>query len=458
MASTTFDKFELGLDRRRDRRVADANRMVVLDNAFVTNGRALRKRPGLQLFAQLEAGTAGLISALGKLNTFYSQGTITHSNTAFQANKVAHPTDIPDVNKVPYGTVYQGFIYAIVEYDNGTRFHHYLDSTSPTHIVDANCPHTRSVAKVAEKLFAIDGDTVAFCATGVARDWTTADDAGFLPTGNRAEGDSNAQIVAPFQKYLGVWMIDGIQLWAVDPDPQNHAFFQQAYSVGSRYPRAIARLATDTTFLTDVGVRSISISVFEQNMEDSDIGSPIDTLVRPEIAGSDPFSFYSQRFGQIWYVFTDHAWVYTYGKHSKITAWSRYAFPFEIEAAAELGGELYVRNGDNVYKLVDTQYTDDGEDISVLIELPYLDMGKPGIDKQFQAADFVGTGTYQVQWRHDPRDFTKITAPVDVVGDTYQGPLVPIECGGVKIAPVITHAANEAFQLDELTVWWEPNK
>jgi hypothetical protein len=88
-----FDRFDAGLDVRKGASVSDANRLRVLDNAYVTTGRTIRKRPGMRKVAILEPGTKGLRAAGGKLHTFYATGTITHAETLFVANKLAHPDD-----------------------------------------------------------------------------------------------------------------------------------------------------------------------------------------------------------------------------------------------------------------------------------------------------------------------------------------------------------------------------
>ena len=129
MSSITFDRFDGGLDVRRGASVSDANRLRVLENAYVTPGRGIQKRPCLSLVATLENGTKGLKAAGGKLNTFYSIGIIAHANPLFQANYVPHPTAATGVAKVHFVDVFLGFVYAAIEYADASLWHHYLDGT-----------------------------------------------------------------------------------------------------------------------------------------------------------------------------------------------------------------------------------------------------------------------------------------------------------------------------------------
>jgi len=67
MPSTiAFERFDYGLDLRKGPSTSDANRLRVLRNAYTTEGRTIRKRPGLTKIATLEAGTEGLFAGKGK--------------------------------------------------------------------------------------------------------------------------------------------------------------------------------------------------------------------------------------------------------------------------------------------------------------------------------------------------------------------------------------------------------
>ncbi len=123
--------------------MSDANRLRGLDNCYVTTGRTIRKRPGLTRVVNFEPGTKGLRAASGKLNTFYASGSITHADTRFLANKIAHPSlSSMEVDKIHYADSFNGYLYVSAQYLNGDIRHHYLDGTSPTHVTDVNCPHT----------------------------------------------------------------------------------------------------------------------------------------------------------------------------------------------------------------------------------------------------------------------------------------------------------------------------
>ncbi len=92
--SITFTDFGTGKDLRKNPSVSEASRLLQLLNGRVTTGKAIAGRPGTSVVADLETGTKGLIPALGKLQTFYHSGSISHANSLFNANKIIGSVDV----------------------------------------------------------------------------------------------------------------------------------------------------------------------------------------------------------------------------------------------------------------------------------------------------------------------------------------------------------------------------
>jgi hypothetical protein len=629
-----YDRFDLGLDVRQGKTVSDANRLRVLKNAHPTTGRFLRKRPCLKLVATLESGTVGLKGAGGKLNTFYATGSITHANSLFKANLVPHPDSntATEVASVHYCDAFLGYLYASIEYDDGTIWHHYLDANSSypsttdkssvltvsgnvvTHdgtttagalrvnyaappnaafyvefvptvaatntcvglgqladalnaqvgtatnsvayradgafrvsnstwatwatyttgdvigmalnkesggarqvafyknntwqgqynmpllewyvmlsmsvasgvvtlrtdasqftysppsgylplgdyrfVRDTNCPHSKSVVKAIQSLFGPKGENVRFCATDNARDWTTASDAGFLPVGVQAEGTTEPIGVGTRKEQLAVFFIDGVQIWNVDPDPTKMALASRVGGVGCRFPKTAKLVSGDLFFLSDYGFKSITVTEFETNLRDVDIGSPIDDLIRNQLgANDDPLAVYYQANGQYLVIFPTTAWCFTFSRSAKLAGWSQFTFPVTISDATELNAKVYLRSGDNVYELDTLTYKDGDSSIPLVeAEMPFVDMAKPGHRKMFTGFDFVGKGTAKMRFRLDPRKGQEdvMTEWVQISGDdTREGPQYPMACSAVSIAPVVHHQANEEFELHALNFYFE---
>jgi hypothetical protein len=201
------------------------------------------------------------------------------------------------------------------------------------------------------------------------------------------------------------------------------------------------------------------VSAFSDNLQEIDVGTPIDEIIKPllkVVPAPNPISLYVQKLGQFWLIFGTFAYVYSYSRTAQIAAWTRYTFQFNIDAAAEFQGDVYVRNADNVYVLDATVFQDAGFAIPVVVEMPFQDMGLPGVNKNIVGNDMISTGTQaQIAYRWDSRHPTELTVPYTMVGDTEQGPQYPVELVSVRAAPVITHSANEDFQLHQLMIYWD---
>jgi len=514
MPAITFDVFDAGLDVSKGRSVAGANQLRTLTNAYVTTGKALRKRPGLTKVATLEAGTKGLVGAKGKLHTFYAKGSITHSNTLFQANFIPHPNNsAQDVNKIHSGTDFNGYIYVVAEYDDTNVYHHYLDDpgawaastaynlgdfrrpTTPNgfryevttagtsggsepawpttvgttvtdgtvvwtcrshNVTDANCPQSKAIAKTAQKIWAIDNEVVRFTATASPRDWTTANDAGFLPTGLQALGDPTATALGTFRNYLAVFGGAWVQVWVVDPDPAKHSLFDQVQGLGTTFPRSVADLSGDSYFLSSLGFRSVTLASATQNIKDLDVGSAIDKLVRQDIPGmTDPVGIYWPGGGQYLCADKTTVWVYSFSRTAKISGWSKYTLPVSVDDMTVLGGDLYIRSGDEVYKLDDSAYTDNGSVFKVNIDLPYMDMKSPGVLKQIIGVDTVVDGSGKVAIAYDARDTTRVTQQIAISGNTRPGDITPVEVCATEASVMIENEDDKAFELQAVTMYYE---
>lgn len=436
--------------------MSDANRLRRLDNCFVTTGKTIRKRPGLSVVTTLEPGTQGLRAAGGKLNTFHATGTVTHSDGRFKANKIAHPT-LPamEVKTIHYADVFNGYIYVSAEYNNGDIRHHYLDGTSPTHIVDTNCPNTAAVVKKSSKIFAVKNDVVRFCKTSNPRDWTTVNDAGFLGVGIQQSGATNPTALGEYSGNLVVFFKDSSQVWTVDPDPSKMVFVQ-GLDVGCPYPKGAANMAGDVFFASYDGIRSITTQSTTGNLIDVDVGSPIDALVKQEFTStSDLSAFYFRGGGQFWIMKGDQAWVYSFSRTSKISAWSHYQLPFAITDRTELDGDLYFRAGNTVYKLDENSTTDAGVPFTVGIEFPYLDFKVPGVLKMIHGMDTVMVGEADMSIKFDARNPDFVTPSIPMSGDTRPSEMTAVEIVSVGIAPVIECTNDGEFELHAMTFYFE---
>lgn len=510
MPVITFDDFSGGRDVRPDPALSHAKILRRLQNAYIATGKKIKKRPCAQLVAQLEPGTVGLKAFGGKLNTFYGGGAaVNHANSLFVARRVPHQTTGANPVKIHYCDHFNAQMYVAAEYGDATVRHHYLDAPgtwaantaytagafrTPTvangfryecvssgtsdaavepswpttignsvadgstmwtcrsfAITDTNCPHTKQVAKQGQKMYAASGSNARYCATGEPRDWTTADDAGFLPCGLYCSGSNDITALFPFRRSsVAAAFSDSMQVWAVDPNPALNDLSENIDGVGTLFHRAHCAVSRDSFFLAQNGYRSISIQSMTENVQESDVGSPIDDAITPEIAADDdPLGIFYPKLGQMWSINGNKVWVYTFSQSSKIFAWSDYTLPFTVDDATVLNQELYVRTGNLVYRMTKDVFKDGATDIPLVDVLMYHQDGKkPGVLKQFIGADRVGRGTATVSYMFFDEDgVERETVAAEYHANSEPGGLLPVEISATRIAPHYQHQLDEEFEL-----------
>lgn len=171
-------------------------------------------------------------------------------------------------------------------------------------ITDEHCPNTTVVAIIAAKVLAVDGDVVRHSAAGNPLDWTTARNAGFLPTGLQQANASDFAVLAPYRNNLTCFNAHCFQHWQMDPDPELCAQLDQLDGVGSTWKWSAVAVSNELFYLTAAGVRSIGIAVGAQNLAAGDVGEPIDELVQAALAADvQPRATYYPGMGQYWLAF-----------------------------------------------------------------------------------------------------------------------------------------------------------
>lgn len=174
-------------------------------------------------------------------------------------------------------------------------------------VEDPNCPNTKIVAIAASKVFCGDDDIVRYSATVNPLDWSTDNDAGYLPTGLQNYGANPVTAMGLYRGNLIVFNAEAFQLWQVDEDPANMALLD-ALPMGSTQHHAIAPVSNDLFFLASQGVRTVGIAASSTNFQAGDVGMPVDPLVQEAAADADqPLGLYYPAMGQYWLAFSQAA-------------------------------------------------------------------------------------------------------------------------------------------------------
>jgi len=178
-------------------------------------------------------------------------------------------------------------------------------------VTDEKCPQSKVVAIVASKVFAADKDIVRFSATANPLDWSTADDAGYLPTGLQQANANDMAVLQQYRSNLVALNASSFQNWQVDPDPASMAILDQMDGIGSIWPKAAVPVSNDLFYLSQLGVRTVGIANAAENLAAGDVGAPIDDLVRVALRvssgnSSKVIGAYYPGAGQYWLAFSEY--------------------------------------------------------------------------------------------------------------------------------------------------------
>ena len=175
-------------------------------------------------------------------------------------------------------------------------------------VTDENCPNTTVVAIVASAVYAEDGDIVRRSAAANPLDWSSENDAGYLPTGLQQANANDMAVLGQYRGNLVAWNASSFQMWQADPDPALCVILDQMDGVGSSWPKAAQAVADDLFYLSQRGVRSVGIANAAENLAAGDVGSPIDPLVQEAMSvalanSNEAIATWYPGAGQYWLAF-----------------------------------------------------------------------------------------------------------------------------------------------------------
>ncbi len=118
MPAITYNDFGGGLDRRLPINVQDASRLWVLKNAYITQGKRIRVRPGLSKIVGNLSGSVGLAAANGRLKVFVTEGSTFAAPASVDKVELTDPALGPgtSLQRIYAATMFQGYLYVVADY------------------------------------------------------------------------------------------------------------------------------------------------------------------------------------------------------------------------------------------------------------------------------------------------------------------------------------------------------
>jgi hypothetical protein len=347
-------------------------------------------------------------------------------------------------------------------------------------VVDA--PQSPITAIGASKVFKGDDDIVPFSATANPLDWTSPNDAGYIPFGLNTYGATPVSALGLYRSNLVIFNSQGFQMWQIDQDPANMAILD-AVPIPCEYKDTVQPVANDLVFLTSRGIRNMGIAGASTNLQAGFFGKQVDPLVlellaAANAAGFSPLALFYPGAGQYWIIFGTDVMVLTMNGGAKDSSWSRYQFPADITDWAILGLDLYLRAGDLVWRVSDDALyddmpvvsllqtendflllTEDGDDLLIepnaggdsvpfsgYVAWPYLDFGRIGLDKMMEGFDIIADGTFSISVGYSQKDASLATTGYSIAGDTLPGGMVPLPLVAPSFQFRLTFNAGQSWE------------
>jgi hypothetical protein len=147
--------------------------------------------------------------------------------------------------------------------------------------------------------------------------------------------------------------------------------------------------------------------------------------------------------------------VYTMTRAGKVGAWSRYLFPFAVDAFAQLGNDLYIRSGDAIRR-VDESLAHDviggvATPFTGTVWWPWLDFGQPGVTKMLEGFDYVGNGQGpRISIGYDQRATDVFTDAYQLENDTVPGGIIPFPVSAPSLSVKLEFAGGQVWRVQSV--------
>jgi hypothetical protein len=464
-----LEDFGKGVDVRKTEITAPAGTLRVLDNGFVNAGGEIEKRRRLSLLATVSSAYPGLAAVNNTLYVFGTDapGSVTIPAPLQYAQLI--PTGGVTVDRILDADVFQSKFFVIARMSDGSvrRFYDGVQVTVPGGI---------AARTYASKVYLVEGSILRFSAVNDPDDFLTGTGAGFIDVTTQEAGSADLLGIERYYDLLALLGRRSIQLWSVDPDPDKSQIIETLENTGLVASQAVARYGNgDVMFLTNTGVRSIRARDSSNSASLTDIGSPIDPIIierRLSLSESD-----AERLRAIIDPMTGHFWlvwgskVYVLAQHTatRVSAWSMFDLPYEIDYAVSAGSRVAIRSGDQVYiyggftsaaaaldnYVPSAELPGEYDATSCVVETPFLDLGRPATTKIFTGLDCALQGTWKIEANFDPL----VPGAWSEIGTfsqtTYSHAAIPVQGQGTHVALRLTSIGEGRARVGALALHFQ---
>lgn len=280
------------------------------------------------------------------------------------------------------------------------------------------------VKTIKAKMYATSGSLLHYAQVDNPIEWNNTDlGAGFDNLSNNASGSENLTALATYFSNLAIFAEESIQIWFVDVDPAANQQLQVLNNTGTFAPRSVQEFGdNDVFYLSKSGIRSLRARDSSNAAFVNDVGTAIDdtiaSVVRDNYAAAmNAVSVVEPRAGRYMVAIDDCVYVFSFFPTSKISAWSCYGIN-DVTDMTVYDGRVLMRVGDTISMLGGSdQKTYDNSVVTA--ELPYLDGGQPGHQKNWTGIDVACEGNWTIFANFDPNTPAAFEEVGSITQSTY---------------------------------------
>lgn len=345
---------------------------------------------------------------------------------------------------------------------------------------------------LSNKSWTIDPDILYASALGDPLDFVGTG-AGSLKLSSQGSSIGAALALGVYYEQLAVFGQRGVQFYDTDPD---FARTQYTRTVETSLfaPRSVTGYADgDVMYLSRTGIRSLQARDSSNLAITSDVGSPIDELIKDEIR-YDPDTtetilsstlpvadFFSLAIGiiyplagEFWLFLKDKVYVLSRHPAAKVLAWSQYDLPTPATAnvpanvgpiksqwcadAAQILDTITFRNFADEFFVYGGSSGEEYDESEVEVVTPFMDMERPGDIKYFSGIDLICEGKWGIEAAIQPKDASgniNWVKVAEIENSSRAKSRIPLNMQGYQIALRLTSISPFKARLAQIGVYFE---
>lgn len=313
-----------------------------------------------------------------------------------------------------------------------------------------------------QKLYSVSGSFLHYSKIGDPTAWQTSDTgAGFTNMSSQAPGSEELTALTTYYAYLAVFAKRAVQIWKMDPDPEQNTQVQVLRNTGTYASRSVGAFGDgDVIYLTRSGIRALRARDSSNAATQAEIGAPLDrtvidyaasltqTVREQAVAVVEPID------NRYLLALGNKVFAYSLFSGSRISAWSEYDLDYQITDFAIVDDRLYSRAGNTIYLYGgDDNATYDASE--VVVELPFLDAKSPATHKRFTGIDAAAEGLWTVELSVNPEQPDAFIELCKIWGPTYARAKLGGSARSTHFKLRFTHARPEYARLSSVSIHYE---